>query len=108
MTNEQIITEQAVRLFGEEDVRKMIENGIEPPLHTLQGWAARGYKVKKGSHAVAETKLWKKKSVTPGRKSSNNNAGQTGIPNAESQNFYMSKAFLFSAEQVEKIGGKND
>ena len=39
----------------------MISEGIEPPLHTLQGWASRGYKIKKGEHAVAETKLWKKK-----------------------------------------------
>ena len=101
MTNEQIITELAMQLYGEENVMEMLSEGIEPPLHTLQGWALRGYKVRKGEHALVETKLWKKKK----RKSSDDETDkleeQDGT-NPSNSGFYMCRAFLFGKEQVEK------
>ena len=54
MTNEQIIVNIAMTVYGEDAVMEMLENGEEIPLHTVQGWASRGpYKVKKGAAAVA-------------------------------------------------------
>ena len=61
MTNEQIIYEIAVQLYGDAAVQRMIEEDGEIPLHTVQGWAQRGpYKIKKGEHGI-ETRLWRKK-----------------------------------------------
>ncbi len=61
MTNEQIIQEIAIQVYGEDAVMEMLEEGIEIPLHTVQGWASRGpYKIKKGEHGI-ETRLWKKR-----------------------------------------------
>jgi len=44
MTNEQIIANVAISegIYTEEEVNNMIEVGKEIPLHTLQGWNARG------------------------------------------------------------------
>ena len=59
MTNEQIIQEIAIQVYGEDAVMEMLEEGIEIPLHTVQGWASRGpYKIKKGEHGI-EIRLWK-------------------------------------------------
>lgn len=102
MTNEQIITELAMQLYGEENVTEMLSEGIEPPLHTLQGWTLRGYKVKKGEHALIETKLWKKKK----RKSSDDESDKPEVQDGQipaNRDFYMCRAFLFGMEQVEKI-----
>ena len=61
MTNEQIIYEIAVQLYGDAAVQRMIEEDGEIPLHTVQGWAQRGpYKIKKGEHGI-ETRLWRRK-----------------------------------------------
>lgn len=103
MTNEQIITEIAMQLYGEENVLEMISEGIEPPLHTLQGWASRGYKIKKGEHAVAETKLWKKK-----KKKKSDSGEEVQEPDEQdgqmptNRDFYMCRSFLFGKDQVEK------
>ena len=57
-----------MQVYGEDTVMEMIQNGIEIPLHTLQGWASRGpYKIKKGEHGI-ETRLWKKKKSQKTRK----------------------------------------
>lgn len=108
MTNEQIITEIAMQLYGEDKVMEMIEEGIEPPLHTLQGWASRGYKIKKGEHAVVETRLWKKKK----KKKSDGEAEQPEPEEQDGQiptnrDFYMCRSFLFGVEQVEKAEKKD-
>ena len=61
MTNEQIIADIAMTIYGEDAVIQMLEEGIEIPLHTVQGWAARGpYRVKKNEHGI-ECRLWKKR-----------------------------------------------
>ena len=53
MTNEQIIADIAMTIYGEDVVMEMLENGEEIPLHTVQGWASRGpYKIKKGERHI--------------------------------------------------------
>lgn len=103
MTNEQIIQQEAIEIYGEDKVIEMIENGIEPPLHTLQGWASRGYKIKKGEHALVETKLWKKKKKKKNdgeAEKSESKEDDEHIPT--NRDFYMCRSFLFGLEQVEK------
>lgn len=102
MTNEEIIADVATSIYGEDAVMDMLEKGLEIPLHTLQGWASRGFKIKKGAHAVAETKLWKKrKKKSNGEIEKLESEEQTDqIPT--DRDFYMCRAFLFSYEQVEK------
>ena len=86
MTNEQIIAEIAATIYSPEEIDVMTKDGGEIPLHTALGWRMRGpYKVKEGEKGI-ETKLWKRK------KSSSED--QKDI-------FYLSKANLFSREQVE-------
>ena len=90
MTNEQIIIEAAILIYGREAVMEMIASGADIPLHTISGWRSRGnYKVKKGEKGH-QTKLWKKRKVN----------SEAGDP---CEQFYMAKAFLFSGEQVELV-----
>ena len=97
MNNEKIIEEIAMTIYGEDTVRQMIERGEEIPLHTVKGWAARGpYRVKKGEHGL-ETRLWKRRK---GRTQEDGEEPKEG--EADNKGFYLCKAFLFSAEQVEK------
>ena len=108
MTNEQIIANVAISegIFTEEEVEAMIEAGKELPLHTLQGWSARGkrlgngktYKLKKGEHGI-ETRLWKKKDKN--YKSEDESSDEEGLPT--NRDFYLAKSFLFRADQVEII-----
>lgn len=93
MNNEQIITNIAISIYGEEVVASMIENGDDIPLHTIKGWAARGpYRIKKGEHGI-EARLWKKRK--------NKDASETD-EEAKSE-FYLAKAFLFSKDQIERV-----
>ena len=98
MTNAQIIADVAATIYGEEAVMEMIENGIEIPLHTVKGWAARGpFRVKKGEHGL-ETRLWKKK-----KKKDNQEEEQSeeGVPT--NRDFYLCKSYLFREDQVERV-----
>lgn len=106
MTNEQIITELAMQLYGEDKVMEMLSEGIEPPLHTLQGWALRGFKIKKGEHAIAETKLWKKKKRKADKEASADESEEASGEIPTNRDFYMCRAFLFGIEQVEKTEKK--
>lgn len=69
------------------------------PIHTYEGWKARGYQVKKGSKAVAKFAIWKfavqknKKQETEEKKE-----GETGTGR-----MFMKVAAFFTDEQVEKI-----
>ena len=83
MKNEEIIARAAIQmgLLTEEEAKKLIDEGKEIPLHTLQGWKYRGdYQVKEGERPV---KLWKKK---------------------EDGGFYLAKARLYSEKQLIRIG----
>ncbi len=98
MTNEQIIEEIAVQIYGEEAVEQMIMSGIEIPLHTAHGWASRGpYRVKKGEHGI-ETRLWKRKKNTEAHSEEKNDDEQE---NDTHNGFYRCKSYLFRSDQVE-------
>ena len=84
MTNEQIIADAAVSagLYTSEEIKEFIDDGKDIPLHTVSGWSARGeYRIKPGEHGI-ETRLWKKR---------------------KDEGFYLSKAYLFSENQVELL-----
>lgn len=97
MTNEQIIADVAISagIYTLEEIENFIESGREIPLHTFKGWTTRGnYKIKAGEHGI-ETRLWKKKEKK-------NNKDDNQDDSEESNNgFYLAKAYLFSADQVE-------
>lgn len=97
MTNEQIIADVAVAsgLFTEAEIVDFMESGIEIPLHTIQGWTARGnYKIKAGEHGI-ETRLWKT------RKPNTQERNSQDEKQVDDKGFYLTKAFLFSSDQVE-------
>lgn len=101
MTNEQIITDIAMQIYGADTVMQMLSDGIEPPLHTLQGWTARGYKVKKGEHAIAETRLWKKRKKK--EKESEQASDEQSVSIPSNGDFCLCRSFLFGMDQVEKV-----
>jgi hypothetical protein len=60
MTNQQIIDDIAVKLYGYDKVSKMVENGEDIPLHSALGWRMRGpYRIKEGTIGI-ETKQYGK------------------------------------------------
>jgi len=104
MTNEQIIEEIARRIYGEEAVLQMIEEGQDIPLHTVQGWHQRSngrLRVKKGEHGI-ECRLWKKKKRKAGKESDGKDDENTA-ENPDDHDFYLCKSYLFRADQVECV-----
>ena len=62
------------------------------PIYTLQEWRKRGYKVKKGEHALAAIEIW-----IPKKKNEN-----TSESREEKEKFIKKKSYFFKQEQVEK------
>ncbi len=102
MTNEQIIFKERCRLLKEgkirssgrmidvENERGEIEQIPEPiQIHTFKVWKDCGFMVKKGEHAVAAFDIWKH-----GCRKKNEDTEEI---------LFKSKAFFFSADQVEMI-----
>ena len=99
MTNTQIIINEAIAngLYTKEEVETILESGHMIPLHNFQTWKSAGYIVRKGEHAKITTRLWK---YTSKKKS----AEADGETDGEALNhYYLAKAFLFTADQVERI-----
>ena len=90
MNNEQIIANIAIEsgYLTPERVEELINDGQEIPLHTLQGWAHRGFDIKKGEHGI-EARIWRKRDKN--KKEDNE---------VENRDFYLTKAFLFTADQT--------
>lgn len=86
MTNEEII----------QNEKKLLGMGEFEPLHTFAKWKEMGFKVKKGEHAIATTKLWKRKAMKV-----TDDEGEK-----EENRFFLAKAFLFSLNQVERMPNK--
>ena len=104
MTNEQIIAEIAIEIYGEEVVMNMIDEGVDIPLHTLQGWNQRSggkTRIKKGEHGI-ECKLWKKKK---GKRATETEAEPDTTEDSLNRDFYLCKSYLFRADQVEYVEG---
>ncbi len=95
MTNQQIIEDVVTSMYGPDAVAAMISDFGEIPYHTALGWRLRGpYKIKEGEKGI-ETRLWKKRKRA-------SDLG-TGEPTDQKEAFYLSKAYLFSWDQVERV-----
>ena len=97
MTNLEIIINEALKheIYTEEEIEEKIENDEDLKIHTFAIWKAKGYKVKKGEHARIVTRLWKYKK---------GNKKEHSPEEEEEAKMYLCKAFLFTEEQVEKLG----
>lgn len=86
MTNEEIIANIAVEIYGEDVVRQMLERGEEPPLHSALGWRMRGqYRIKEEEkHKGIEALLWKVRKPKGG----------------DTEQFYKAKTYLYREDQV--------
>lgn len=116
MTNSQIVLIESVKLMeaGVIGTTGRIINVVdatgneiqiaEPEaIHTFATWKAMGYKVKKGSKAVAQFGIWK---YRPGKKEvemTNVETGETEKQEVDNSKMFMKNASWFSASQVEKI-----
>lgn len=99
MTNFDIITNAAIEagIYTEEQIKEMISKGGDVPLHTFKEWQRIGYQVRKGEHAKLTCYIWRM----------NNKTSTMTINGIEQENdeshYYKTKAFFFTAEQVDKI-----
>lgn len=95
MTNEQIIADAATKIWGKEVVENMLLQGIEIPLHSYQFWKLNKNMVpRRGEHGI-EVKLW--------RKRNNKNISEDGEQIPNEREYYLTKCYLFRADQVSKI-----
>lgn len=97
MTNLEIIINEALahEIYTPEQIEEIMVTTGNIKIHTFAVWKALGYKVKKGEHARIVTKLWKckhKKETTE---------DDTEV---EYRNMYLVKSFLFTEDQVERVG----
>ena len=110
MTNEQIIFNARYNLLQAgalqatgRTLETKDENGIitqipEPEeIHTYTGWLAHGYRVRKGEHAISAFNIWKYK------KKNNKKDDNEETAEADDSIMFLTKAFFFSPEQVERI-----
>ena len=111
MTNNEIIFETVRNTFTPAQLAELVqatsaENIFSAMLaadtfHTLAEWKRMGYSVKKGQHAALTCQLWKY-TDKPG-KAAREAAEAAGQDTPETDpHFYMTKAHLFHALQVEK------
>ena len=107
MTNFQIIANAMIDsgLATKEMIAEIVKNKQELPLHTFADWKNRGYKIKKGEHAVMTAVIWKRKfkkkiiedaPVDLVEEFKDEEVEDTG-------NFVRTKAFFFREDQVEKF-----
>lgn len=97
MTNLEIIMAEAIahKIYTEEEIEEIMLTTGNLKIHTFAMWKSLGYKVKKGEHARIVTKLWKCKKSTKEVDEDNE---------VEYRNMYLVKSFLFTEDQVEKVG----
>ena len=84
-------------LYTPEQIEDCIRSGHHIPLHTYRVWKEAGYRVKKGEHAKVTTMLWK---YTMDHKEVHEGEEVDGV---NRPHYYLSKAFLFDQDQVEKM-----
>lgn len=82
-------TVHGLNLAGEE-----VELPEIQPIHTFNGWKSRGFRVKRGEHAIAKFPIWK---YTGKRKNETEEEAQ------EKGYCFMKLSAFFTDEQVEKI-----
>lgn len=109
MTNEMIVLYESVALMEKGVIKgtgKFVtvadadgnEKKLEIPeeIHTFAAWKSKGYKVKKGEHAVANFPIWKYVSKTTVDE-------ETGEELTKGR-AYLKNAAWFTAAQVERMG----
>lgn len=92
MTNAQIVYNATVGL---------ILNGVITPdqeIHTFAGWKERGFKVRKGEHAVARFSIWK----YAGGKGKDDNGEEVETVELGGRCF-LKESCWFSSAQVEPV-----
>lgn len=99
MNNLTIIANEAIHagLYTEEQVKALLTQTGNLPLHTFAEWKRLGYSVKKGAKAVITTYLWKfaKKTETVPQPDKED-------VEIDTSHYYKTKAYLFNLDQVEK------
>lgn len=75
---------------------EVVARGIKEEVHTFSKWKSLGFIVKKGEHALFETKLWK-------FKTKDSNVEDTEEEQIEHGRMYLTRAFLFGKSQVEEV-----
>ena len=98
MTNAEIIFKAAVLtgVYTEQEAAEYLQTLGCLPLKTFNEWKKRGYKVKKGEHAVLKTAIWMPKT---GKADTDKKADDE--ESEENDGFYQKVACFFKAEQVE-------
>lgn len=115
MTNEQIIYKHQLELLkrgiigttgrvivGQDTDGKEIEIQEPESIHTYAGWRECGYQVKKGQKAIATFNIWK---CSKKKKNDKENESEE---KEEKEYMFLTKAFFFSRNQVEKIIEKDN
>lgn len=102
MTNFEIITNTAIAegIFTPEQARPYLEEGLRLPIHTFQEWHNLGYMVKKGEKAKMTCKIWKYSSKNLPK---DNTQEQTQEEQQAQGHYYLTNAYFFTKEQVQKI-----
>ena len=101
MTNLDIIVDAAIEsgLFTKEEAINYIKTRGALPLHTFAEWKRHGYTVKKGERAKLTIFIWRFKE----KKKPENEEESNAVEIANNNDFYKTKAFFFTAEQVQRI-----
>lgn len=107
MTNAMIILNESVRLMEEgvlEGTGQFIEvedkDGVKEKLelpeeiHTFAAWKAKGYKVKKGEHAIATFPIWKY---------TNKTVKTEDGEEEKKENMFLKVSAFFKRSQVERM-----
>lgn len=108
MTNQQIIAMETAALAEDGTLKytgrvfqmqtpdgETIEVKEIEPVHTFQGWKARGRVVKKGEHARCSFPIWKHK------KARRYTDKKTGEEKEAREKMIMVKAYFFTADQTQ-------
>lgn len=92
MTNEMIIAQAVVEsgLMTKETVDAYFSAGYRLPVHTYSEWKRLGYQVKKGEKAKLKILLWK-------------HSSKKNADDKDETHMFMSNAYMFTFEQVEKM-----
>lgn len=106
MTNFEIITKEAIRngIYTKEEAEAIISQGYRLPLHTFAEWKALGYSVRKGERAKMTCQIWKYNEKATAKQNTDNNESE---PEENGGHYYLTKAFFFTDEQVEKRTADN-
>ena len=89
MTNYQIIEKAKVALVMSGKIE------AEDEIHTFQGWKERGFKVRKGEHAITRFSIWKYTSKVVATKDDGTEISKDSC--------FLKDSCWFSTKQVEAI-----